>query len=201
MSKSPIFHNSIYFHMTYYHLYFSIDASLSMADCWEMILKNIKKVHSNIIKNCSQNATISVSIDFFQEEIISYLWQSSELSFADLNLKPAGKSAVYKALWKTLDVLDKSKNTICVFVTDGHPNGPNEISPEDLNERIKHLKISENSDLFFLGEYIAIDLHDFIIPIKGMYRYDVKKEDINSGFAELQERIQNLILNSGQINF
>lgn len=173
------------------HVYCCIDASDSMKHCWQSLMEELKKFLLRLSKRWKGTYTIKFSIEFFQENILALVWKSSfeEIPFENNIVTPHGSSAIYLALNRSLDILEFPENTLSIFISDGHPNRGSQKELSSLEIRLNQLHIPTGSDFFFLGEHIPIDLREYKIHIKGMYRYEALQKDIEIAFREVEYSI------------
>lgn len=178
------------------HFYFSMDASLSMGYCWGVIIYSLERFVNRISRKLGDEFELTFSIEFFQEEIVYSLLKVSlaEFKFKKLPIHPNGGSGIYQAINRGLEQLENPHHTAFVLITDGHPNGRSEVNKEDLKRKLKEMSLPNGSGFYYLGEHLPLDLSKYKILIKGMYRHEAGKTEINRAFDELEREIQDLSL-------
>lgn len=178
------------------HFYFSLDASLSMGYCWEEIIHSLERFLNRISRKLGDEFELAFSIEFFQEEVVFSLHKVSlaEFKFKNIPIHPKGGSGIYQAISRGLEQLEDPHHTVFVLITDGHPNGKSDVNKKDLESKLREMNLPKGSAFYFLGENLPIDLSKYKILIKGMYRYEANKLEINGAFDELEGKIQDLSL-------
>lgn len=178
------------------HFYFSMDTSLSMGFCWEEIIHFLERFVNRISQKLGDEFELIFSIEFFQEEVVFSLHKVSmaEFKFKNVPLQPKGGSGIYQAISRGLEQLEGPHHTVFVLITDGHPNGRSDLNKVELKSKLEELNLPKGSGFYFLGEHLPLDLSKYKILIKGMYRYEANKLEINAAFDELEGKIQDLSL-------
>lgn len=128
-----------------------LDNSGSMGGIQDATISGFNEYIGNLKKD---DIAYRVSVTFFNSVVERFLVDVPIAEVADLTKETyvvKDMTALYDAVYKTIDDFDVKTKTLCVIITDGAENHSKEYKSTDVARKIKELEKTGNFTFVFLG--------------------------------------------------